>query len=99
MHVAYITVKGGTKGGGGGDSKRGFPWGRGRGRNWFNIVINGPPCWILKLCFQVFKYFFYVRVSFGGSVFSLEKFGRLVVGDEYVELFDVFSSFSVLRGC
>ena len=48
MHVAYITVKGGTKGGGGGDSKRGFPWGRGRGRNWFNIVINGPPCWILK---------------------------------------------------
>ena len=50
MHVAYITVKGGTKGGGGGDSKRGFPWGRGRGRNWFNIVINGPPCWILKVC-------------------------------------------------
>ena len=49
--------------------------------------------------FQVFKYYFYVSVSFGGSVFSLEKFGRLVVGDEYVELFDVFSSFSVLRGC
>ena len=49
--------------------------------------------------FQVLKYYFYVSVSFGGSVFSLEKFGRLVVGDEYVELFDVFSSFSVLRGC
>ena len=49
MHVAYITVKGGPKRGGGGDSKRGFPWGRGRGRNWFNIVINGPPCWILKV--------------------------------------------------
>ena len=50
MHVAYITVKGGTKGGGGGDSKRGFPWERGRGRNWFNIVINGAPCWIFKVC-------------------------------------------------
>ena len=50
MHVAYITVKGGTKWGGGGDSKRGFPWGRGRGRNWFNIVINGAPCWIFKVC-------------------------------------------------
>ena len=25
--------------------------------------------------------------------FSLEKFGRLVVGDEYVYLFDVLSSF------
>ena len=50
MHVAYITVKGGPKRGGGGDSKRGFPWGRGRGRNWFNIVINGPPYWILKVC-------------------------------------------------
>ena len=49
MHVAYITVKGGPKRGGGGDSKRGFPWGRGRGRNWFNIVINGPPCWISKV--------------------------------------------------
>ena len=50
MHVAYINVRGGPKRGGGGDSKRGFPWGRGRGRNWFNIVINGPPCWILKVC-------------------------------------------------
>ena len=49
--------------------------------------------------FQVLKYYFYVSFPFGGSVFSLEKFGRLVVGDEYVELFDVFSSFSVLRGC
>ena len=49
--------------------------------------------------FQVLKYYFYVSVSFGGSVFSLEKFDRLVVGDEYVELFDVFSSFSVLCGC
>ena len=42
---------------------------------------------------------FLCKRLFGGSVFSLEKFGRLVVGDEYVELFDVFSSFSVLRGC
>ena len=38
-------------------------------------------------------------VSYDASFFSLEIFGRLVVGDEYVELFDVFSSFSVLRGC
>ena len=27
--MAYITVKGGPKRGGGGDSKRGFLWGRG----------------------------------------------------------------------
>ena len=31
--------------------------------------------------------------------FFAGEIGRLVVGDEYVELFDVFSSFSVLRGC
>ena len=99
MHVAYITVKGGPKRGGGGDSKRGFPWGRGRGRNWFNIVINGPPYWILKVCFQLLKYYFYVSVSFAGSVFSLAKLGRLFVSDDYVELFDGLCSFCVLRGC
>ena len=38
--------------------------------------------------FQVLKYYFYVSVSYHANVFSLAKFGRLVVRDEYVELFD-----------
>ena len=38
--------------------------------------------------FQVLKYYFYVSVSFAGSVFSLAKLGRLFVSDDYVELFD-----------
>ena len=43
--------------------------------------------------FQVLKYYFYVSVSFAGSVFTLAKLGRLVVSDEYVELFDGLCSF------
>ena len=31
--------------------------------------------------FQVLKYYFYVSVSFAGSVFSLAKLGRLFVSD------------------
>ena len=49
--------------------------------------------------FQVLKYYFYVSVSFAGSVFTLAKLGRLVVNDEYVELFDGLCSFCVLPGC
>ena len=49
--------------------------------------------------FQVLKYYFYVSVSFAGSVFTLAKLGRLVVSDEYVELFDGLCSFCVLRCC
>ena len=49
--------------------------------------------------FQVLKYYFYVSVSFAGSVFSLAKLGRLFVSDDYVELFDGLCSFCVLRGC
>ena len=49
--------------------------------------------------FQVSKYYFYVSVSFAGSVFSLAKLGRLFVSDDYVELFDGLCSFCVLRGC
>ena len=47
--------------------------------------------------FQVLKYYFYVSVSFAGSVFSLAKLGRLFVSDDYVELFDGLCSFCVLR--
>ena len=49
--------------------------------------------------FQVLKYYFYVSVSFAGSVFSLAKLGRLFVSDDYVELFDGLCSFCALRGC
>ena len=34
---------------------------------------------------QGLKYYFYVSVSYDGSAFSLAKFGRLGVSDEYVE--------------
>ena len=34
-------------------------------------------------------YYFYVSVSFAGSVFTLAKLGRLAVSDEYVELLTV----------
>ena len=47
--------------------------------------------------FQVLKYYFYVSVSFGGSVFSLAKLGRLVVSDEYVE-FELFDGRYVWTG-
>ena len=43
--------------------------------------------------FQVLKYYFYVSVSFAGSVFSFAKLGRLFVSDDYVELFDGLCSF------
>ena len=34
---------------------------------------------------QGLKYYFYVSVSYDGSVLSLAKFGRLGVSNEYVE--------------
>ena len=49
--------------------------------------------------FQVLKYYFYVSVSFAGSVFTLANLGRLVVSDEYVELYHGLCLFCVLRGC
>ena len=50
-------------------------------------------------CHVGLKYYFYVSVSYDASVFSLAKFCRLVVSDEYVELFDSSRSFCVIRGC
>ena len=47
MHVTYITVKDGTKGGGVG-TQNGVS--RGGGEEIGSIVINGVPCWILKVC-------------------------------------------------
>ena len=48
---------------------------------------------------QGLKYYFYVSVSYDGSDFSLPKFGRLGVSNEYVKLCDSSCSFCVLRGC
>ena len=39
---------------------------------------------MFDIVFQVLKYYIYVSVSYDASVFSVAKFGRLVVRDEYV---------------
>ena len=49
MHVAYITVKVGTRGQGVG-TQNGVSRGGGGGEEIGSIVINGVPCWILKVC-------------------------------------------------
>ena len=93
-------MKGGPKGGGGWNLKRCFSGGG--GRDWFNCnqwraMLNFES--MFDIGAQVLKFYFYVSVSYDGSVFSLATFGRLVVSDEYVELFDGLYSFCVLRGC
>ena len=79
-------MKGGTRGEGWG-FKTVFPWGREK-RNWLNCN-QWPAMLDLKSLFDIgvqgLKYYFYVSVSYDGNVFSLAKFGRLGVSNEYVE--------------
>ena len=81
--------------------KTGFPVGEGDGEgkklvqycNQWPAMLDFES--VFDRGFQLLKYYFYVSVSFAGSVFSLGKLGRLVVSDEYVELFDSLCSFCI----